>query len=102
MKFQTSRMSETNKKRRTEITIETYSLTIIRTRGAKTDFIDCRICRAKVAGFPVGEAALIFRVEAGELKRLSRINLIHFADAEMLCGKSLAGFFKKEIRYVED
>lgn len=95
-------MSEPNRKRRTEITIETYSLTIIRTRGAKSDFVQCRNCRTKVAVFPLAQAALIFRVEAIELERLYQIDLIHFADADALCGKSLAEFFKKDIRYIED
>ena len=95
-------MSEPIKKRRTEITIETYNLTIIRTRGANAGFVYCRNCRTKVAVFPAAQAALIFRVDAGELERLFQIDLIHFADADAFCGKSLAEFFKKEIRCVED
>jgi len=90
------------KRRRTEITIETRSLTIIRTRNAKANFVDCRICRANVATFALSHAALIFRVESFEIERLLQINQIHFADNSALCGNALAEFYQREIRYVED
>ena len=90
-------------KRRTEITIETHSLTIIRTRSnAQKQFVICRNCLTKTATFAAVHAALIFRVEPCELERLSQNNQIHFADDSVLCGNSLADFFKKEIRYVQD
>ncbi len=89
-------------RRRTEITIETHSLTIIRTRGAKSDFIYCQNCRTKAAVFSQPHASLIFGVDSGELERLFQNSQIHFASADALCGNSLAEFFKKEIRYVED
>lgn len=95
-------MSETNSKRRTEITIETYNLTIIRTTGAQSDAVFCRRCQTKAAVFPLTQASLIFGVSAAELERLLQIDLIHLAVADAFCGNSLAEFFKKEIRYVED
>jgi len=95
-------MNEPNK-RRTEITIETHSLTIIRTRGAaKTSFVYCRNCRKNTATFAEIQAALIFRVALPEIERLFQTNQIHLADNAALCGNSLAGFYDKEIRYVED
>ena len=89
--------------RRTEITIETHSLTIIRMRSnAQKQFVVCQNCRTKTATFTEAQAALIFRVEASEIERLSQNNQIHFADDSALCGNSLADFFNREIRYVED
>ncbi len=91
-----------NKTRRTEITIETHSLTIIRTRNAKADFVYCRNCQTKTATFAQTQAALIFRVEPREIEHLFQTNQIHSADDSALCGNSLAEFFKKEICYIED
>ena len=90
-------------KRRTEITIETQSLTIIKMRSnARKEIVICQNCRTKTLIFATVHAALIFRVEAREIERLSQINQIHFAGDSALCGNSLADFFKQEIRYVED
>jgi hypothetical protein len=89
-------------KRHTEITIETHSLTIIRVRGDKSGLVYCRHCRENVATFRHAHAALIFRAELSEIERLSQINSIHTADDAALCGNSLAGFYSKEIHYVED
>ncbi len=92
-----------NKTRRTKIFIETHSVTIIRMRGGvKASFVYCRNCRTKTATFILAHAALIFRVEAREIERLFQTNQIHFADDSALCGNSLAEFFNREIRYVED
>ncbi|HLM62158.1 MAG TPA: hypothetical protein VK308_15245 [Pyrinomonadaceae bacterium] len=94
-------MNET--KRKTEITIETHQLTIIRTRyNGKSSFVYCRNCGMNVASFQQAHAALIFRVGVGELNRLFQINSIHAADDFALCGNSLADFFNREIHYVED
>lgn len=102
MNFSDIKMSE-SKKRRTEITIETHSITIIRTRNNdKSGFVYCRNCKTNVASFRQSHAALIFRVDPSELVRLFQINLIHAADNDALCGSSLATHFNKEILYVED
>lgn len=90
-------------RRRTEITIETHSLTIIKMRSnARKELVICRNCQTKTTTFAEAHATLIFRVEAREINRLLQINQIHFADDSALCGNSLANFFKQEIRYVED
>jgi hypothetical protein len=89
-------------KRRTEITIETQSLTIIRMHGAKTDFVYCRNCQTEVGGFPPPHASLIFSVAGRELSRLCQNGQIHFALPSVLCGNSLADYFKQEIRFIED
>lgn len=88
--------------RRTEITIETRSLTIIRTRRTKPNFVRCRNCRTRTATFTRTETAAIFKVDVSEIERLFQTNQIHFADDAALCGNSLAAYFKKEIRYIED
>jgi len=86
-----------------EITIETHSLTIIRTRGgAKASFVYCQNCHTKTATFALTHAALIFRVETQEIERLVQTNQIHFADDSALCGNALAEIYNQEIRYVED
>ena len=95
-------MDET-KIRRTEITIETHSLTIIRmSSSSRTNFVYCRNCQTKTAVFGQKQAALIFRVGATEIERLLQTNEIHTNADSALCGNSLAGYFKQEVRFVED
>ncbi len=90
-------------KRKTEITIETHSLMIIRTRGGTSaKSIYCQICQAQTAAFAFAQAVLIFRAALPEIERLFLTDQIHFADDAAICGNSLADYFKKEIRYVED
>lgn len=101
IKFSDIKTDEPNR-RRTEITIETHSLTIIRMQNGKPGFVYCRHCRTDVTSFRHVHAALIFRVAASELERLSQSNSIHTAEDAALCGNSLADFYQQEIRYVED
>ena len=90
-------MSE-QKKRRTEITIETHQLTIIRQRIKSIQFI-CPICRMETVSLLPVQAALAFQVTEAVLETLVTSNLIHSADIEGYCGNSLAEHFKKEIRW---
>ena len=102
MKFSEIKMDE-SKKRRMEITIETHSITIIRTRSGKpTNSTYCPSCETNVASFRHAHAALIFHVAFAELERLSPSRQIHFAKTDELCGNSLAAFFSRDIRYIED
>jgi len=94
-------MTETNK-RRTEITIETHSLTIIRIRGGKTNMAFCENCRRNAQFFTPAQAVLIFRVNAEFLDELLRSSEIHAVGKNAVCAASLAGYFKQEIRFVED
>jgi hypothetical protein len=89
-------------KKCTEITIETHSLTIIRMRGTKEDFVYCQSCLTKVPSFSQPHASLIFRVNEFELRQLCQNSEIHFALPGALCGNSLTDYFKQEIRFVED
>ena len=90
------------KKYRLEITIETRSITIIRTSNPKENTAFCRSCRLDVAVCEPASAALIFQVGEQFIKYLLQTAQIHFADENALCANSLAGYFKKEIRYIED
>lgn len=90
------------RRRRTEITIETHSLTIIRMRGGKTNSAFCEICRRDVQFFTPAHTLLIFRVTAEFLETLFRSNQIHAVGENAICADSLAGYFKQEIRFVED
>lgn len=102
MKFSEIKMDD-SKKRRMEITIETHSITIIRTQSGKPkNFTYCPSCETNVAGFRHAHAALIFHVASAELERLSQSRQIHFTKTGELCGNSLAAFFNREIRYVKD
>jgi len=85
-------MNETTK-RRTEITIETHTVTIIRTRGKA--YVFCEICQAEAEVFSPPQIASVFRLDLAEIKKLFQNNQIHFVGAtEMLCGNSLADYFE--------
>jgi hypothetical protein len=94
-------MYEPNK-RRTEITIETHSLTIVRVRGSKIDEVFCEHCRRDVHFFTPAQAVLIFRLSANFLDALFRSNQIHAVGENAVCAASLADYFKQDIRFVED
>jgi len=79
-------------KRRTEITVKTHTITIIRRRSAKSDY--CEKCRAEVRVFTVSEIVSGFCLESSELKQLSLAGKIHFVGStEMLCGNSISAYF---------
>ena len=90
------------RKRRTAITIETRTVTIIRARNAVSNQSYCEACGSKVTALSLHHAALIFRVAESELELFSRGGEIHTTEDAKLCGDSLARYFDQEIRYVED
>ncbi len=88
-------MNQANK-RRMEISIETHSLTLIRTQtGKPTNLTYCQHCDKQAAVFRPLHATLIFRVDLTELERLLQNKQIHFARNGNLCGNSLATFFSR-------
>lgn len=89
-------------KKRTEITIETHQLTIIRIREGRNDLVFCKGCGLNVRSFTHDQAALIFRVKEEILDALMRANQVHTINGEAVCGASLADYFKQEIRFIED
>lgn len=89
-------------KKRTEITIETHELTIIRIREGRNDSVFCKSCGLDVQSFTPVQAALIFRVKMEILEALIRANQVHIINEETVCGSSLVDYFKQEIRFIED
>lgn len=89
-------------KRRTEITIETRTMTIIRVQGGHPASAYCEDCGNRVKTFSPEHAALIFGVNASELLLFSESGGIHTAADGGLCSDSLSEFFKREIRYIGD
>jgi hypothetical protein len=90
------------KKRRTEITIETHSLTIIKIRNVKSGQVFCSRCSRDVQVLTPLHAALIFRVSNEFIADLLLTGHIHNAVENALCSVSLADHFKQEIRFLED
>lgn len=79
-------------KRRTEITIETHTITIIRMRNAKSGY--CEICEMEVQIFSPPEIISGFCLKGAEIKQMFQTNKIHFVEStEMLCGNSIAEYF---------
>lgn len=94
-------MNET-KIKRTEITIETHSVTIIRTRGGSINAAFCEICGRNVQILTTAHAALIFGAGAEFIEALGFSNQIHAVAENAVCAVSLANYFKQKIRFVED
>ena len=90
------------KKRRTEITIETHSLTIIKLRGVATNPVYCPACGQDALIFTVLHAALIFRVRKDFLETITRSNQIHLIAEDAVCGNSLSDYFKQKISFDEE
>ena len=78
--------------RRTEITIETHNLTIIRT-GGKPLSVFCERCQKAVAAFVPEQIALTFRLSLTEICRRIETEQIHLTSSErgtaLICGASL-------------
>ena len=94
-------MSESYK-RRTEITVETHSLTIIKMRNGKADFCFCQRCGENVSVFAPAHAAFIFRVQVRCLEKLSESNEIHLVNEDALCGNSLVNYYKRFYESAQD
>jgi hypothetical protein len=94
-------MNET-KIRRTEITIETHSLTIIKMRGGNIDAAFCETCGRNVQILTTVHAALIFGAGVEFIEALLYSNQIHAIAENAVCAASLADYFKQKIRFVED
>jgi len=87
-------MFMTNKKR-TEITVETHQVTIIRMRG--TSMVYCEICRANVRIFSPPQIVSVFHLNLEEIKQLFLDDQIHFVGlTETICGNSLADYFETQ------
>jgi hypothetical protein len=85
-------MTNGTKTRRTEITIETHSITIIRTSGRQTS-AHCEHCRKEVAAFAPEQIAAFLTLELAEVCRRIRAGELHLTRTErggaLVCGNSL-------------
>lgn len=87
--------------RRTEITIETHSVTIIRSGRGSAETVFCELCRSEVRPFRDDHAAIVFSSSAEAINDLARTDRIH-STRHGICGLSLAKHFKRDIRFIED
>lgn len=97
MKFQIKKMTEP-KKRRTEITIETHSITIIRTNDQRFSSF-CERCDKTVSAFSPEQLAMFMRLDLNEICRRIESGELHLTETgrtvALVCGNSE----KKEIQF---
>lgn len=78
-------------KRRTEITIETHEITVIKTNG-KSRLVFCEHCQKSVAAFAPEQVALFFRLSLAEVCLRVQTEQIHLtrreSGAALICGNS--------------
>ncbi len=81
--------------RKTQITIETHSITIIRTSGALN--VCCAVCQKQVSAFASGEIAAALKMSAPELEFMRDAGEIHSVAENnlQLCGDSLAAILRR-------
>ena len=89
-------------RRRTEITIETRKITIVRTSVRRSDMIDCIHCGSHVPTMSEVHAAMVLGLDVGEMAGIAREGGIHRAGNGSLCGSSLAAYCGHEVRFIED
>ncbi|MBX7172330.1 MAG: hypothetical protein K1X72_15295 [Pyrinomonadaceae bacterium] len=78
-------------KTKRQITIETHSITIIRTKG-KSNTAFCEHCGKKVTAFPVEQIAEILQMDVCEVYRQIEVGEFHLIKGEyaaLVCGSSL-------------
>lgn len=96
-KFQRNKMTEL-KKRRTEITIETHSITIIRTNDQRFS-THCEYCGKTVSAFTPEQIATFMRLDISEICRRIDAGELHLTETgrtvALVCGNSE----KKEIQF---
>lgn len=80
------------KTKRTEITIETHSITIIRTKGKMAPAF-CEYCQTNVSVFAPEQMAAIFQTSLAEVCRRVETNELHLIETRrgiaLICGGSL-------------
>lgn len=76
----------------TQITIETHSITIIRTSG-KQNSAHCEHCLKTVAAFTPEQIAAFLQLDLTEIRRRAEVGEIHLTqngrNAALICGASL-------------
>jgi hypothetical protein len=76
-------------KRKTEITIETHTTTVIRVTSDGSPVAFCRTCGADSPDLSLHDAAAILNVSRSELLLFADSGDIHMTERGGLCGKSL-------------
>ncbi len=85
--------------RRTEITIETHSVTIIKIHGARTT-VFCEHCRVEVAAFAPARIAAFLHLDLTEIRRRIEAGELHLTETKRTAGALVCGNSeKKEIQF---
>ena len=84
--------------RRTRITIETHTRTVISTTGLAL----CDMCGREVVDIAVGQAAALFGVGESEIELFRESGQLHMTAAGGLCTVSLAAHLGREITIEKD
>ena len=89
---QTGKFDMKQEKRRTEIYIETHSVTVIRTNG-KTLAAHCERCETTVVAFTPNQVALFLGLNLAEVCRRIETTELHLTQTNrglaLICGNSL-------------
>jgi hypothetical protein len=88
--------------RRTQITIETHTTTVIRTTEGSVGLAYCEACEREVAALPLVHAAAIFDTEVSELELFHESGDLHATASGGLCSLSLAAHFRRDISFTDD
>ena len=83
--------------KRTEITIETHTTTVIRTTSGRLGTAFCRTCGMDTADLSTTNAASILQVGQDELELFTRTGDLHLTENGGLCGNSLAAYRAHDI-----
>jgi hypothetical protein len=81
-------------RRRTEISIETHEITVIRTNGHQKKHY-CENCRTSVLAFALEQIAAFFQISVSDVCRTIEENRLHLVTTQrtiaLICGNSLKG-----------
>ncbi len=80
-------------RRRTAISIETHSVTIIRNKLGSSGFAKCFTCGCDVRAINCEQAAALLGIDDKTIRMLATGASIHFASEDHICGLSLIEHF---------
>ena len=84
-------------RRKTQITIETHTTTVIRSTGDALQTAFCAACMDTVADLSPADAAAILQIGQSELDLFRSTGELHTTEAGGLCGKALVDHSRREI-----
>lgn len=85
-----------SKTKRTEITIETHSRTVIKTRGGAVEASFCETCGRNVPVLTALDTASIFSARMEFVEALGNSGQIHVVAENAVCAVSLADHFNRK------